>query len=51
MAGATSFLVNPSENKVKGAVISLDAAVGIVATMGMTVAGFGMGNPSRVHAA
>jgi Uncharacterized low-complexity proteins len=41
LAGATNFLVNAAENKVKGAVISLDAAVGIVAAMGITVSGFG----------
>ena len=41
LAGATNFLINPSENKTKGAIISLDAAVGIVSAMGMTVSGFG----------
>jgi uncharacterized protein YjbI with pentapeptide repeats len=41
LAGATNFLINPSENKTKGAIISLAAAVSIVAAMGMTVFGFG----------
>ena len=41
LAGASNLLFTPTENKVKGAVISLDAAVGIVAAMGMTVSGFG----------
>ena len=41
LAGAANFLINPAENKTKGAIISLDAAVSIVAAMGMTVSGFG----------
>ena len=41
LAGATNFLINPSENKTKGAIISLEAAVSIVSAMGMTVSGFG----------
>ena len=41
LTGASNLLFNPTDNKVKGAVISLDAAVGIVAAMGMTVSGFG----------
>jgi fluoroquinolone resistance protein len=47
LAGATNLVLNPAENKVKGAVIALDAAVGIVAAMGMTVYGFGEGSKRR----
>ncbi len=41
LVGATNSLVNPAESKVKGAPISLDAAVGVVAAMGMIASGFG----------
>jgi uncharacterized protein YjbI with pentapeptide repeats len=41
LAGATNVRLNPAENKVKGATISLDAAIGIVTSIGMHVAGFG----------
>jgi fluoroquinolone resistance protein len=41
LASATNVRLDPTQNKVKGAIISLDTAVGIVATMGMHVSGFG----------
>jgi uncharacterized protein YjbI with pentapeptide repeats len=41
LAGATNVRLNPTENKVKGAIISLDAAIGVVTAMGIHVAGFG----------
>jgi fluoroquinolone resistance protein len=41
LAGATNVRLNPTENKVKGATLSLDAAISIVTTMGMHVSGFG----------
>lgn len=41
LAGAANVRLDPTKNKVKGAILSLDAAVAIVATMGMHVAGFG----------
>jgi hypothetical protein len=41
LAGATNVRLNPTENRVKGSIISLDAAIGVVATKGMHVSGFG----------
>lgn len=41
LAGANNLVLNPAGNKVKGALIALDAAVGIVAGMGMIVSRFG----------
>jgi uncharacterized protein YjbI with pentapeptide repeats len=41
LAGATNVRLNPAENKVKGATISLDAAIGVVTSMGIQVSGFG----------
>ena len=41
LAGATNVRLNPTENKVKGATISLDAAIGVVTAMGIHVSGFG----------
>jgi len=41
LGGATNVRLNPTENKMKGATISLDAAIGVVTTMGMHVSGFG----------
>jgi uncharacterized protein YjbI with pentapeptide repeats len=38
---ATNVLLNPAENKVKGATISLDADIGVVTVMGMQVSGVG----------
>jgi fluoroquinolone resistance protein len=47
LAGAANFLINPADNKTKGAIISLDAAVSIVSAMGMTVSGFGDASKRR----
>lgn len=47
LSNATNLRLDPTQNKVKGATISLDAAVGIVMTMGMHVAGFGGGTKRR----
>jgi hypothetical protein len=41
LAGATNVRLDPAENKVKGATISLDAAIGVVTPMGIHVSGFG----------
>ena len=46
LAGATNVRLNPNENKVKGATLSLDAAIGVVTAMGIYVSGFG-GAPKR----